>query len=96
MQKFYILFSLLCNGKTFFLKTFSRYNSNTYAVYINMFTTTIIYPADGVTELQRFIIRSMVNWSKQQIFNPKLISQIFSLLYRQYDEMNEVKLYTLY
>ena len=32
----------------------------------------------------------MVNWSKQQIFDPKLISQIFSLLYRQYDEINEV------
>ena len=31
-----------------------------------------------------------MKWSKEEIFDPNLISQIFSLLYRQYDEMNEV------
>ena len=46
--------------------------------------------ADGVNELQQFVIRAMVKWSKEEIFDPNLISQIFSLLYRQYDEMNEV------
>lgn len=51
--------------------------------------------ADGVTELQQFIIKSMVKWSKEEIFDPKLISQIFSLLYRQYDEINEVTTYIL-
>ena len=37
-----------------------------------------------------------MKWSKEEIFDPKLISQIFSLLYRQYDEINEVKNFMQY
>ena len=46
----------------------------------------------SVTELQRFIIKIMVNWSREEILDPSLISQIFALLYRQYDEVNEVSI----
>ncbi|XP_065916546.1 ryanodine receptor 2-like isoform X2 [Dysidea avara] len=46
--------------------------------------------AGSVTELQRFIIKTMVNWSREEILDPHLISKIFALLYRQYNEVNEV------
>ena len=49
-----------------------------------------------MTQLQKFIISAMVKWSNEEIFDPNLISQIFSLLYRQFDEINEVTIYTLY
>jgi len=49
----------------------------------------------SVSKLQRYIIKTMVNWSREEILDPHLISQIFALLYRQYDEVNEVCILTI-
>ena len=40
--------------------------------------------------LQRMVMSTMILWAQQPIHSPELIQQIFSLLYRQCDEINEV------
>ena len=42
------------------------------------------------TSLQRLIMDTMIRWAQQPIHSPELIQQIFALLYRQCDEINEV------
>ena len=42
------------------------------------------------TSLQRLIMDTMIRWAQQPIQSPELIQQIFALLYRQCDEINEV------
>ena len=46
---------------------------------------------DHVTSLQKLISKTMMDWAGQEIHNLKLIGQIFALLYRQFDEIHEVK-----
>ena len=46
---------------------------------------------DHVTSLQRLITETMMEWAGQEIHSLKLISQVFALLYRQFDEIHEVK-----
>ena len=43
-----------------------------------------------VTNLQQLIMATMIRWAQQPINSPELIQQIFALLYRQCDEINEV------
>ena len=43
-----------------------------------------------VTSLQQLIMATMIRWAQQPINSPELIQQIFTLLYRQCDEINEV------
>ncbi len=45
---------------------------------------------DKVTTLQQLITRTMISWATVEIYSPELISEIFSLLYRQYDEVHEL------
>ena len=45
---------------------------------------------DRVTPLQQLIGRTMIQWAQQPIHSPELIQQVFALLFRQYDEINEV------
>ena len=45
---------------------------------------------DKLTTLQQLITETMIAWASTEIHDPKLISEIFSLLYRQYDEVHEV------
>ena len=40
--------------------------------------------------LQRLIMTTMIHWAQQPIQSPELIQQIFTLLYRQCDEISEV------
>ena len=40
--------------------------------------------------LQRMVVSTMIRWAQQPIHCPCLIQQIFTLLYRQFDEINEV------
>ena len=42
------------------------------------------------TNLQHLIMATMIQWAQQPIHSPELIQQIFALLYRQCDEINEV------
>ena len=52
---------------------------------------------DRVTTLQQLIGHTMIQWAQQPINSPELIQQIFALLYRQYDEINEVvRMHTYY
>ena len=46
---------------------------------------------DHVTSLQNLITETMMEWAGKEINSLKLIGQIFALLYRQYDEVHEVK-----
>ena len=46
---------------------------------------------DHVTSLQKLITETMMEWAGQEIHSLKLIGQIFALLYRQFDEIHEVK-----
>ena len=46
---------------------------------------------DHVTSLQKLITETMMEWVGQEIHSLKLIGQIFALLYRQFDEIHEVK-----
>lgn len=46
---------------------------------------------DHVTTLQKLITETMMEWAGQEIHSLKLIGQIFALLYRQFDEIHEVK-----
>ena len=43
-----------------------------------------------VTTLQQLITHTMIQWAQQPIHSPELTLQIFALLYRQFDEINEV------
>ena len=45
--------------------------------------------------LQRMVMSTMILWAQQPIHSPELIQQIFSLLYRQCDEINEVVMLSL-
>ena len=47
--------------------------------------------SDHVTSLQKLITETMIEWAGQEIHDLKLIGQIFALLYRQFDEIHEVK-----
>ena len=47
--------------------------------------------ADHVNSLQKLITETMMEWAGQEIHSLKLIGQIFALLYRQFDEVHEVK-----
>ena len=40
--------------------------------------------------LQQMIMATMIRWAQQPIHSTDLIQQIFTLLYRQCDEINEV------
>ena len=42
------------------------------------------------TSLQQLIMSTMIQWAQQPIHSSELIEQIFTLLYRQCDEINEV------
>lgn len=44
-----------------------------------------------VTSLQKLITETMMEWAGQEIHSLKLIGQVFALLYRQFDEVHEVK-----
>ena len=44
----------------------------------------------GEGGLQRMVMATMIRWAQQPIHSPDLIQQIFTLLYRQCDEINEV------
>lgn len=44
-----------------------------------------------VTSLQKLITETMMQWAGQEIHSLKLIGQVFALLYRQFDEVHEVK-----
>ena len=44
-----------------------------------------------VTSLQKLITETMMEWAGQEIHDLKLIGQIFALLYRQFDEIHEVR-----
>ena len=43
-----------------------------------------------VTTLQQLISRTMIRWASQDVRSLELIKQVFSLLYRQFDEVQEV------
>ena len=45
---------------------------------------------EGGGGLQRMVMSTMIQWAQVPIHSPELIQQIFSLLYRQCDEINEV------
>ena len=45
---------------------------------------------DKVTTLQELITQTMISWLSEEVINPELTQEIFSLLYRQYDEVHEV------
>ena len=49
-----------------------------------------------IRKLRRFVINLMLRWSAVKIEDPKLVEEIFSLLYRQYNLGNEVSVYALY
>ena len=45
---------------------------------------------EGVTTLQQLITRAMLQWASSEVKDLELVGQIFTLLYRQYDEIHEV------
>ena len=44
----------------------------------------------NASSLQLLIVRTMLQWASQDISNTELARQVFSLLYRQYNELQEV------
>lgn len=44
----------------------------------------------GEASLHQLIMSTMIKWSQQPIHSPDLIQQIFALLYRQCDQINEL------
>ena len=44
----------------------------------------------GEASLHQLIMSTMIKWAQQPIHSPELIQQIFALLYRQCDQINEL------
>ena len=44
----------------------------------------------GEASLHQLIMSTMIKWAQQPIHSPDLIQQIFALLYRQCDQINEL------
>ena len=47
-------------------------------------------PESHVLSLQHLITQTMISWANKEIHDLKLIEEIFSLLYRQFNEVGEV------
>lgn len=47
-------------------------------------------PSSHVISLQRLITQTMITWGNKEIDDLKLIEEIFSLLYRQFNEVGEL------
>lgn len=47
-------------------------------------------PSSHVISLQRLIAQTMITWANKEVQDLKLIEEIFSLLYRQFNEVGEV------
>lgn len=46
---------------------------------------------DHVATLQQLITRTMLEWAREEVQSPQLILDIFTLLFRQYDEVGPAK-----
>lgn len=47
-------------------------------------------PSSHVISLQRLITQTMITWANKEVQDLRLIEEIFSLLYRQFNEVGEV------